>query len=146
MAYIKPSMFKRTGKFFADTVKWAGLGTMRGAKALPSGMQSFAGGMGAAGMGLMRGSIAAGKYAIKNPGKTVRYGMIGTGGALALGAGVAGVGSSLAKGAFGVANKTMRGILPNSQYPAASGMFGTRTASQAGPAGIEGLRFNFRRR
>lgn len=40
----------------------------------------------------------------------------------------------------------MNGIFPNTIYPQASGRFGLRTSTQAGPAGIEGLRFNFRRK
>jgi hypothetical protein len=107
MAYIKPNMFGRTGKFFANTVKGADFGKIK---------------------------------------KPIKYGIMGTGGAMALGLGALGAGSAFTKGVFGVANKTMRGILPNTYYPAASGMFGTRTSTQAGPAGIEGLKFNFRRR
>ena len=37
----------------------------------------------------------------------------------------------------------VRGLFPGSAYPAESGRFGTRTNNQ--PAGINGLRFNFRR-
>jgi hypothetical protein len=39
----------------------------------------------------------------------------------------------------------LKATLPNTAYPSASGKFGVRTGG-AGPAGIEGMRFNFRRR
>jgi hypothetical protein len=39
----------------------------------------------------------------------------------------------------------LKATLPNTAYPSASGKFGVRTGG-AGPAGIEGMRFNFRRK
>jgi len=39
-----------------------------------------------------------------------------------------------------------RGLLPNTAHAAGGGQFGFRTARDAGPAGIEGLRFQFRRK
>ena len=151
MAYLKPSMFRRTGKFLADTVKWASLNTMKGARSIPGGMSSFAGGVKSASSKIGMGAVDTVKYIRQNPTNSFKYGMkygvgYGIGGGVALGAVAMGIGSSFAKGTTGIVNRTMRGILPNTQYPAASGMFGTRTSAQAGPAGIEGLKFNFRRR
>lgn len=40
----------------------------------------------------------------------------------------------------------MKGMYPRSSYPLAYGKHGFRTAAQAGPAGINGLKFNFRRK
>lgn len=37
-------------------------------------------------------------------------------------------------------------VFPNTITPAGTGRFGIRTARDAGPAGIEGLKFQFRRR
>jgi hypothetical protein len=60
--------------------------------------------------------------------------------------GAAGALSSLALGAKRVSDNFLKGLLPNTAYPASSGSYGFRTASDAGPAGLAGLRFNFRRK
>lgn len=67
---------------------------------------------------------------------------------LGLGAGLAGIGAAAlgATAAYKLSNfreGLTRGLFPNSAMPMESGMYGHRTSSQ--PAGIGGLRFNFRR-
>jgi len=78
-----------------------------------------------------------------------RYGgTVSTAKRLGLGAGLAGIGAA-ALGATAVYKLSnfrdglARGLFPNSSMPMESGMYGHRTSSQ--PAGIGGLRFNFRR-
>lgn len=65
-----------------------------------------------------------------------------------IGAGLfsAGIAAFAIKGVSTFGEGIMRGVAPNTYYPATSGRFGVRTAAQAGPAGIEGLKFQFRRR
>lgn len=141
--YMKPNMFRRASEYIGSTLKW-GAGNMgRGVRKVPNLVASVPSGVKTAGIGIANATAAAAKYSMKNPKKAITYGI---GGPLALGMGAVGIGSAVTKKAFGVANNAMRGILPNTYYPAASGRFGVRTASQAGPAGIEGLKFNFRRR
>ena len=136
MAYLKPSMFKRASKFTADTFKWGASKTMRGMRATPGVIGSVPLGIKSMGLSTHRGIVNASKFAFNNKKKTAFYGI----------AGGLGAASVIGKSGFGIANKTMRGILPNTQYPAASGRFGVRTSTQAGPAGIDGLKFNYRRK
>ena len=99
-----------------------------------------------AGSSIGRGLMSTARHVRRNPGNTLRRGVLGAGGLLAAGMTGMGIASKATMGTFGIANKTLRGIMPNTYYPAASGQFGVRTSTQAGPAGIEGLKFNFRRR
>ena len=91
MAYLKPSMFRRTGKFLADTVKWANLNTMKGARSIPGGMSSFAGGVKSASSKIGMGAVDTVKYIRQNPKNSFKYGMkygvgYGIGGGVALSA------------------------------------------------------------
>lgn len=67
---------------------------------------------------------------------------------LGLGLGIAGLGAAAlgATAAYKLSNfreGLVRGLFPGSAMPMEAGTFGTRTTAQ--PAGIGGLRFNFRR-
>jgi hypothetical protein len=83
----------------------------------------------------------AGKFAKRN--LASKNGMLRNT-ALMYGAGYIGLGTMI----YGsnVSTNVLKGLHPGSAYPVSSGRFGTRTASQAGPAGIQGLKFNFRRK
>ncbi len=57
--------------------------------------------------------------------------------------------SLMARGALGLTHmgqNAMAGLYPRSAYPLSFGQYGFRTAAEAGPAGIAGLKFQFRRR
>jgi hypothetical protein len=92
-------------------------------------------GAAAIGRGMGMSGLTMARHVAKNPAVT-----------LAVGGGALGTAFGVGKGLTRTANKAMAGLMPNTAYPAASGRFGVRTASQAGPAGIQGLRFNFKRK
>ena len=60
--------------------------------------------------------------------------------------GTAALGLTMINAGIRTSRSFRRGILPNTAYPVSSGQFGYRTARDAGPAGIAGLKFQFRRR
>ena len=72
-------------------------------------------------------------------------------GRTALGLTAVAAGATMAVTGVGVmatrfSNSVLRTLHPNSSYPMAYGSYGYRTAADAGPAGLVGLKFQFRRR
>jgi len=80
---------------------------------------------------------------------TLKRGVSKAGGYAGVGIGAAAVTAGLGmKGTMWLEKSRMnilKSILPNTAYPSTSGRFGVRTGG-GGPAGIEGMRFNFRRK
>lgn len=94
------------------------------------------------------GTGKASKIRISSRDKISRYistpsGIVGKIGIAALTTGIL---SKTMKSTTNIGNNFMRGLHPRSSYPVASGRFGVRVSSQSTPAGISGLKFNFRKR